>query len=195
MEFIQKIKWWIYNGIWFVLVLWLTWIAYWAYTTMTDVTTWQALTATLFNQVQENVRVLKTTVDWLSNVPTWAVMAFNLASCPSWWITADGTSWTPDLRWTFIRWINWNVNSRDVSRTLWDYQVDDFKAHKHTEAYSSQINAGWAYVGAWGSSGVSSTSYSLSQTTAAVGPNQYVSTTGGTETRPKNVALLYCVKQ
>jgi len=30
-------------------------------------------------------------------------MSFNLASCPSGWIEADGTNGTPDLRGAFIR--------------------------------------------------------------------------------------------
>lgn len=163
----------------FLFLILLSWIAYWAYVSMTDVTTGQPLTASTFNEVLENIRVLKTTVDWIGSWtnPTWAVMAFNLSSCPSWWIPANGTSGTPDLRWTFIRWMNWSVNWRDVSRTLWDYQVDDFKSHTHT------YWAGWSTIWAWW--------WNIS----------YVPTIGTTsatwwsETRPKNVALLYCVKQ
>jgi hypothetical protein len=36
-------------------------------------------------------------------LPVGSVMPFNLASCPSGWVAANGTSGTPDLRGEFIR--------------------------------------------------------------------------------------------
>ncbi|EKD66146.1 MAG: tail collar protein [uncultured bacterium (gcode 4)] len=192
----------------FFLTLWLIFMVYAGFTSLTPVWTWSGLTANAWNQMITNlndldwrVTSLNSTVTSLSIIPKWAVIAYNWTVCPSWWSEANWvnvptwTSWsvTLNLRWEFIRWLD-NWRWVDVSRVFGSLQSEDFKAHKHTEAYSSQVN-GWAnYAGAWGTSGVTSTPYSLSQTTAAVGPNQYVSTTWWTETRPRNVALLYCVK-
>lgn len=190
MEFLQKIKWWIYNGIWFVLVVGITWVAYWAYVTLSNVSTWDPLTASNYNQLIENVSVLKTTVDWIGSwtIPVWAVIAFNWTSCPTWWTAADwsgdekNTSWantTLDLRWTFIRWMNWDLNGRDVSRTLWDYQADELKSHHH------QVT--WWWWAWWGSTNLwYFQSFTVNRDTTSV---------WWTETRPRNVALLYCVKQ
>lgn len=44
-------------------------------------------------------------------------MAFNLSSCPSGWITADGTNGTPDLRGEFIRGLD-SGRGVDSGRTL-----------------------------------------------------------------------------
>jgi hypothetical protein len=137
-------------------------------------TSWEALTATKWNLLVK------------STVPTWAIIAFNSdTGCPDWWILANGTNptnkvgwWsnTLDLRWKFLRWIDssWTFDS---IRALGNYQADDFKSHSHWSAIvSSSTNASlwsfWAYAWAW-------------NTTLA----------WWTETRPKNVAVLYCVKQ
>ncbi len=103
----------------------------------------------------------------------------------------------PDWADRFFR----NVGS---GRLVGFVEEDAFQGHKHKDAYSSQLPIGAAYAGAWGSSGVSSTAYALQQSSASVGANQYVSEpvsdgTHGTprsanETRPKNVALLWCIK-
>jgi len=116
---------------------------------------------------------------WVGSTPTWAIMAFYLANCPSWWILANWANSTPDLRWAFIRWMWWDVNGRDVARTLWDYQTDDFKSHLHIY-YRSAWDGGPEWMpppsGFWAS---------LTNTTSA----------WWTETRPKNIALIYCMKQ
>lgn len=115
-------------------------------------------------------------------IPTWAVMAFNLSSCPSWWIPANWTSWTPDLRWEFIRWLDgWRWV--DSGRTLWSWQADDLKNHTHTvsDVYPSWSLGDWSGY-QWMSSAVST----ATRTTSAI---------WWSETRPRNVALLYCVKQ
>lgn len=130
---------------------------------------WDSLDATKWNQLV-----------W-ATTPAWAVMAFNLASCPTWWIAADWTPWTPDLRWTFVRWIWWDLNWRDISRTLWDYQEDEFKSHSHNISLTSE-NITWVNYTAnswprWRNNTTKSTT-----------------STWWTETRPKNIALLYCQK-
>jgi phage-related tail fiber protein len=90
----------------------------------------------------------------------------------------------PDLRGEFVR--GWD-NSRgvDSGRGIGVYQSDDFKSHQHiTDVLYDRCNAtapGNAVYGdeAW------YPPYTLSL------PSNYV---GGTETRPRNISLLYCIK-
>ena len=114
--------------------------------------------------------------------PAGAVMAFNLESCPDGWVEADGTGGTPDLRGTFIRGMNGDENGRDVARALKSYQVDDFKSHNHG---IPNIDLGHRHTAA-----TAATDYYVYKSISS-----YDSLSeGGDETRPKNVALLYCVK-
>ena len=112
-------------------------------------------------------------------IPTGAVMYFNLSSCPvsSGWLPADGTSGTPDLRGEFIRGLD-NGRGVDSGRTLASWQEDMFKSHTHsyTSYGSMQPQSG------------NSTSVWYSTSAGKTGA------TGGSETRPRNVALIACVK-
>ena len=84
----------------------------------------------------------------------------------------------PDLRGYFIR--GWD-DSRgiDTGRTFGSIQTDDFKSHTHTQALGGALST-CALAAGLGVIGQSNTSL--------------VSTTGGTETRPKNIALLAVIK-
>ena len=88
----------------------------------------------------------------------------------------------PDLRGEFIR--GWD-DSRgvDSSRTLGSAQADDFKSHVHTLNYEVPFRNGDTDRG--GGSSLFSLDDAVTPTTLA---------TGGTETRPRNVALLACIK-
>ncbi len=166
--------------IWFILVIWISGIAYSALSSLTA-TTSETLTAAKWNNLVSHA------------VPSWSVMAFNLASCPTDWSVADWSNWTPDLRWTFIRGMIWNLNSRDVSRSLWDYQIDDFKSHNHSITTADILNtaafiindSSWDYIvssdNVWANGAIKYKRY-------------YSNNIWWTETHPKNVALLYCVK-
>jgi len=83
----------------------------------------------------------------------------------------------PDLRGEFIR--GWD-DSRgvDSGRVFGSAQADDFKSHTHTTTSGSASNI--LAAGA-----TQAPSFSLANATSA---------TGGTETRPRNVALLACIK-
>ena len=76
-------------------------------------------------------------------VPSGAIMAFNLSSCPTGWKAADGGNSTPDLRGTFVRGIGGSANGRDSARTLADYQLDAFQGHWHK---MSNDNGGYGGV-------------------------------------------------
>ena len=205
----EKFIWWIISWLWITLVIWISWIAYWAYVAISsDVNPWDSLSASLFNNVLENQRVLKSdyetlisTVSWLSNVPAWAVMAFNLSSCPTWWISANWWNGTPDLRGEFVRW--WD-NGRwvDAWRAIWTLQrwslVMNAVNSTETRLFSlshENDNRLW-YDPAmtdptkpyfrWQ---ITTATYPTWTTNWAIDAN-YVQMT-----RPRNVALLYCVKQ
>ena len=106
-----------------------------------------------------------------------------LSSCPSGWSPADGTAGTPDLRGEFIRGLD-GGRGVDAGRMLASTQADMFKSHTH--GYSSM----WNEYGGWSASVTDN--YSLSWYTGWA--THATAATGGNETRPRNVALLYCVK-
>ncbi len=86
----------------------------------------------------------------------------------------------PDLRGEFVR--GWdNGRGVDAGRALGSAQADELEAHTHAVSTGVSNNQGGAPMGFAGSS-VQDT---LSMTSSA---------TGGTETRPRNVALLYIIK-
>lgn len=153
---------------WILTILWIVWVTYAA---VTQVSTGETLTATIFNE---------------SMVPTWAVMAFYWNSCPAWWNKADWsgdekmvdwTVWNLDLRWEFIRWFD-DWRGIDSSRWLATFQADELKSHVHN-------TVGLVYYG-WGSWWFPTWWYGLnSRDTTAY---------WWSETRPRNIALLYCVK-
>lgn len=82
----------------------------------------------------------------------------------------------PDLRGEFIRGYD-NGRGIDTGRGIGTWQADDFKSHSHL------------YGRALGGSGIDSFT-SGSFTTASV----QTGLTGGNETRPRNIAMMYCIK-
>ena len=95
--------------------------------------------------------------------------------------TGDGSTTfnLPDLRGEFIR--GWdNGKGTDSGRTFGSFQADEFKSHTHQEYYNTQ-SSGQDQAG----SGSGDNDYTSSRQTGA---------TGGTETRPRNIALLPCIK-
>lgn len=144
-------------------------------------------------------------------VPPGAVSAFAQAVPPSGWLECDGSAVSrttcaalfsaigtiygagngsttfnlPNLRGEFIRGLD-NGRNVDPGRGIGTFQSDAFQAHQH--GYSDWDNAGGgAYVGA----GAASTSRSTSSITQASG---YSSPRYADETRPRNVAMMYCIK-
>lgn len=100
--------------------------------------------------------------------------------------TAIGTTWgvgdgsttfaLPDLRGEFIR--GWDDGRGiDAGRVFGSLQLDEFKSHTHTVT---------AQIGTAGGAPQSSGSGTVNPYTT--------NATGGAETRPRNVALLYCIK-
>ena len=82
----------------------------------------------------------------------------------------------PDLRGEFIR--GWdNGRGVDTGRVFGSAQADDLKSHTHPASQTRTDIAGGG-----------------SQTVLTTGSSNATGSTGGTETRPRNIALLPCIK-
>jgi microcystin-dependent protein len=152
-------------------------------------------------------------------LPAGAVQAFAMNSVPAGWLAANGNEYAktgdyaalfaaisttygetngsggagtshfrvPDLRGYFVRGVgvagqNGANSDGTVSGAFGAKQADDLKSHTH--GYTDQIavsNGQFNVAGGTGQDGASD----LARTTGS---------TGGAETRPKNIAMLYCIK-
>nr|WP_256350451.1 MULTISPECIES: tail fiber protein [Pseudomonas] len=84
----------------------------------------------------------------------------------------------PDLRGEFVR--GWDAGRGvDVGRTFGSFQIDAFSSHTHAQDSRTILGVVGAAAQVGGSNGING------GTTSA---------TGGVETRPRNLALLYCIK-
>ncbi|MDD2870472.1 MAG: hypothetical protein PHS49_00650 [Candidatus Gracilibacteria bacterium] len=213
MSIAKNIKSGIFQGIGILIVIGISGVAYGAYVSISDVAPNDTLTASTFNQVLANIDSLNTTVSGLSgtvsglsgnyttlagtvsglsNVPAGAVMAFNLSSCPTGWIAANGSNSTPDLRGEFIRGLD-GGRGVDSGRTLSSFQAQDWKGfYQHNTGQNTTVYShGPVYMGKSTSSYVGNLFVGgWSAPAAAMGTMWDTS-----EIRPRNVALLYCVKQ
>jgi microcystin-dependent protein len=139
-------------------------------------------------------------------VPAGGVMAFAMNSAPSGWLAADGAAVSrstyarlfaaigtthgagdgsttfalPDLRGYFVRGSGTNSDGT-AAGTFGVKQADELKAHTHTYKMGA-------------STAVASGASFTVQASNTSGETQNTGSTGGTETRPKNIALLYCIK-
>jgi microcystin-dependent protein len=138
-------------------------------------------------------------------VPAGAVMPFAMNSAPAGWLAADGTNVSrttyaalfsaigttygvgdgsttfalPDLRGYFVRGSGTNGDGA-AAGTFGQKQADDLKSHTHT-----YDDTGVSQTGLTGGPTPFANTSTTKRTTDA---------TGGTETRPKNIAMLYCIK-
>jgi len=138
-------------------------------------------------------------------LPAGAVQVFAMNSAPSGWLSCDGSAISrttystlfsaisttygtgdgsttfnlPDLRGEFIR--GWDAGRGiDSGRTFGTAQSDAFEAHNHDVSWTA----------AEGGSGAGS----RVQTYNVGYNNNPTETVGGNETRPRNIAMLYCIK-
>ena len=146
-------------------------------------------------------------------VPSGAINAFNLSSCPSGWLAADGGGGRPDLRGMFLRGLNnFGTGSRSDgrqdpdggSRSLRSYQSDQMQSHKHNDSghkhsarkenrYQTADSGGgggyWAHGGTTNTgTGYAKLGNPTNSGTGAGNPRH------GNETRPKNVGIIFCIK-
>lgn len=87
----------------------------------------------------------------------------------------------PDLRGEFVR--GWDdMRAADTGRVFGSWQAEDFKSHSHALPYGPNAGGG---------------SYALNNVYNAIPLSGYTGatqTSGGSETRPRNIALLACIK-
>lgn len=142
------------------------------------------------------------------SLPAGAIMSYARSTAPSGWLECDGSAISrtinatlfaavgttfgvgngtttfniPDLRGQFIR--GWaHGGSVDSGRVFGSNQTDDNKPHTHV-IYGSQ-NA---------SAGGGDPSYTTLTNVSTSGNNKTSASSGSTESRPVNVALMYCIK-
>lgn len=145
-------------------------------------------------------------------VPSGAIQVFAMSTPPTGWLSCDGSAVSrttyatlygligtlygsgdgsttfnlPDLRGEFIR--GWDAGRGvDSGRAFGSSQADELKAHRH----SYNTNGGTA--GGGGDNGLARVGGSAGSATFGYPPGA-INETGGTETRPRNVAMLYCIK-
>jgi microcystin-dependent protein len=94
----------------------------------------------------------------------------------------------PDLRGYFVRGAGTNIDGV-ASGTYGAKQADAFQAHEHTQAYFS--NAGASATGS-ATAGIQYAANRSTQAIVAKGTNGTPRTAA--ETRPCNIAMLYCIK-
>lgn len=119
-----------------------------------------------------------------------AIVMWGGSSVPTGWLECNGQSTAsapnlvpiygtnvPDLRGEFVRgWSNGRPGV-DVGRVLKSAQGQDVQPHTHLYGAQSEYGVGFAGVG-----------------TINAGASYSTSSAGGTETRPRNVALMFIVK-
>lgn len=146
------------------------------------------------------------------SLPAGAVMAFAMNSAPTGWLACNGaavnrtgtyaalfaaigttygtgngstTFNVPDLRGYFVRGSGTNSDGT-ASGTFGSKQADALETHTHTVSNGKNVNT---LEPAFGSSGFNQVWNGFTTATTS-GP----STGASTETRPSNIAMLYCIK-
>lgn len=147
-------------------------------------------------------------------VPTGAVMSFAMATVPNGWLKCNGSAISRttynnlftaigtiygvgdgsttfnllDLRGYFVRGFD-DARGVDTGRIFGSGEADTFASHTHNE--NSEVwmnNGGSKYITPGTGSNWMNTESVGTRGSAPTGSN------GGTETRPKNIALMYCIK-
>jgi microcystin-dependent protein len=150
-----------------------------------------------------------------AGVPAGAIMAFAMNSAPSGWLSADGSAVSrttyatlfaavgtthgtgdgsttfnvPNLQGIFVRASgSQTISGTSYSGTFAAKQQDELKSHKH-QSWEQLVNtSGQLQCAQSTQAGTGKTAASSTNTDFATAD------TGGTETRPANIALLHCIK-
>jgi hypothetical protein len=115
-----------------------------------------------------------------AGIPAKAIVAFNLVACPTGWVTADGTGGTPDMRGYFVKATGGTVGTIQSSSQIIDHThmiVGEYIASLVTSSYNATFGSNPVATGGGSFSSVGN-----------------MTSGSASETRPKNIALLYCMK-
>lgn len=151
-------------------------------------------------------------------VPAGAVMPFAMSTAPAGWLPADGAAVSrvtyaalfaaigttfgvgdgsttfnlPDLRGEFVR--GWDAGRGvDSGRALGSSQADELKAHSHVGGTRRVWDGADGEYGSVARGGIDSPVARYTNGSAAYDLDN-TNSTGGTETRPRNVAMRLCIK-
>ena len=113
----------------------------------------------------------------------------------------SGASFTlPDLRGEFIRGLD-DGRGIDTSRVLGSAQAQSYESHNHGvtdpghfHSFGNPIPPSFADTDRGGGSSSFSVDSTIVPNTAAAATGISINFNGSTETRPRNIALLYCIK-
>jgi len=162
----------------------------------------QSIINSLSSGITTQINTVSTTVS--STIPPGVVLHFAMTTAPSGWLECNGQSLNkfvnpkyvplfnaigytyggsgqnfnlPDLRGEFIRGWSHGRSGVDTGRVFGSNQDDEFESHNHLYGNPSNYGVGFQGPG-----------------TINAGAGYATSSTGGTETRPRNVALMPCIK-
>ena len=171
------------------------------------------LTAT---NVKDALDEVVSDISGIETIPAGAVMHFARNTAPTGWLKADGSAVSrstyaalfsaigttfgtgdgsttfnlPDLRGEFMR--GWDDGRGvDSGRSFGSAQSDEFKSHSHGVSPTYYPNAGIQRVFAEVGGG---NLRNFSSPASDIFSNVSIQNSGGTETRPRNIALLACIK-
>lgn len=204
-EIIHKLRNWVLFWIWLLVTLWV-WV--FAYERINQVQGWELLQSETFNKLIDNDEYF----NWEIKLLSWMIVAFAKESCPEWWEAADWENWKPDLRWIFIRWANnfWSsawTNDRDSDRLnssegILTYQEDGIRniTGEYETVYMnwtvSTKNKSAVYKSTTRSASVAWTSGANLWGTFSFDASRSVwEEHTWADNRPKNLALIYCIKK
>ncbi len=163
-----------------------------------------------FTELYNKITALETTLN--ETIPTGTVAAFFLTSCPARWIPADGGTHnglsTPDLRGMFLRGLNnfgtgsLGIRSDgkqdpDGQRSLGAAQDDAFQKHGIKASYNpgGGGSGGKVLLAPGHFAALEDSLHYLVTASEFVAVGQYGIPRVAKETRPRNVALIFCVKE
>ncbi len=145
----------------------------------------------------ESLSSSKINLNFSIAAPEGLIAPFYLDGCPSGWAPADGTNGTPDLRGVFVRGrdsvgIGAAGNDPSGSRSIGNLQGDAFQGHYHSTFIDSANGATTGGAGNLVNNG-NETLSNITRQAVTDGTNGTPRTSS--ETRPKNVALTYCMRK
>ncbi len=142
-------------------------------------------------------------------IPTTMVGAFLSTTCPAWRKPADGTNSTIDLRGQFLRGLNTFDNGSTTrsdgnqdpdggSRSVWSYESDSFQWHIHNLEWN-WFNNWWSYdYRLWRQTETNTTSRNTRSHIRITSPvSDWTNWTPriSSETRGRNIAIIFCVRK